>query len=415
MKNKFIILALLISVSACQTVNLPMLCGSDTLLPPKVPTMFRASAVNPTPCAKRKVRLRLDIGYGYGFYDYMKDTNMVKAAFMKVFEAGKWLNQQDSVTVELVKMRVFTTPDMVSQQVNGSMALNYYATNEFLKPDANTYDASGFIDRQTGNHSFTNYGYTGGINLVGQKYFYCCVPIPVDVVIGKYHPVVKTIFHEYGHVAGSDHTQSCKWAGGPIDSCSQPEGACKVVRKVQKNGTIMSYCDLNYGGAVDFSKGYGPLPGAKINQTIQACSTCACEVVIPEVCRYDSTCINGIRTYTPIPPCTTARASASCPIPPCNNLGWEYRLNASGTNDLWILWPVRTDGGTNGTLGLCRYDASCKVIQACSVRSTIKPGAGWYKMSAGEKPSVSGGTYRFFIDGRSGCESRVMFDCFISR
>ena len=75
--------------------------------------------------------------------------------------------------------------------------------------------------------------------------------------------------HETGHNFGSSHTQACVWPtiSGQIDSCVQSEGGCVVGTRANNNGTIMSYCHLN--GAINFLRGFGPLPGDTIRLRYQ--------------------------------------------------------------------------------------------------------------------------------------------------
>ncbi|MBP6386871.1 MAG: hypothetical protein KA327_09665, partial [Pseudarcicella sp.] len=53
---------------------------------------------------------------------------------------------------------------------------------------------------------------------------------------------LSTIAHEIGHSFGSPHTQSCNWAGGPLDFCYATEGDCYDDGLENIKGTIMSYC-----------------------------------------------------------------------------------------------------------------------------------------------------------------------------
>jgi hypothetical protein len=54
----------------------------------------------------------------------------------------------------------------------------------------------------------------------------------------------KTMAHELGHNFGSPHTQSCSWKGGPLDFCYPSEGTCYENPLENKEGTIMSYCNI---------------------------------------------------------------------------------------------------------------------------------------------------------------------------
>lgn len=89
---------------------------------------------------------------------------------------------------------------------------------------------------------------------------------------------VTVITHETGHNFGSMHTQACVWPSlpgggiGSIDSCVNAEqGSCFSFTRPNFNGTIMSYCHLN--GAINFTLGFGPMPGDTIRARYQQ-ATC---------------------------------------------------------------------------------------------------------------------------------------------
>lgn len=84
-----------------------------------------------------------------------------------------------------------------------------------------------------------------------------------------YSWTVNVFCHETGHVLGSPHTQDCFW--GPdgdlrVDDCVS--GNCDTISPPER-GTQMSYCHLTSYG-VDFTKGFGELPGNLIRAAINA-------------------------------------------------------------------------------------------------------------------------------------------------
>ncbi|MFN7117970.1 MAG: M12 family metallo-peptidase [Saprospiraceae bacterium] len=99
-----------------------------------------------------------------------------------------------------------------------------------------------------------------------------------------YSWTVNVITHEMGHSLGSPHTQSCEWAGGPIDNCFCPEGSCSPgPEPPATGGTIMSYCHLNGNTSnctlpsgsnpgVNLSAGFGQLPGDLIRNRVNNAS-----------------------------------------------------------------------------------------------------------------------------------------------
>lgn len=78
---------------------------------------------------------------------------------------------------------------------------------------------------------------------------------------------VEVVTHELGHNLGSWHTHSCNWPSGALDNCVNPEGTCAPGPTPVNGGTIMSYCHLT-GNGINFNKGFGPVPGARIRDKV---------------------------------------------------------------------------------------------------------------------------------------------------
>ncbi|MCI0472779.1 MAG: T9SS type A sorting domain-containing protein, partial [Ignavibacteria bacterium] len=83
----------------------------------------------------------------------------------------------------------------------------------------------------------------------------------------QYSWVVNVVVHEMGHNLGSNHTHSCIWPGGPIDSCFNIEGVCYSGPQIPRVGTVMSYCHLN--SSINLAFGFGPLPGDTIRAHVR--------------------------------------------------------------------------------------------------------------------------------------------------
>ena len=75
--------------------------------------------------------------------------------------------------------------------------------------------------------------------------------------------------HEIGHNFGARHTQWCGWPGGAIDPCQLAERGCAPGDFTRIGSTVMSYCPLITSG-VNFSKGFGALPGSVLRGALNA-------------------------------------------------------------------------------------------------------------------------------------------------
>lgn len=91
-----------------------------------------------------------------------------------------------------------------------------------------------------------------------------------------YSWTINVVTHEMGHNLSSHHTHWCGWAGGAIDTCGPiagypTEGGCAPGPPPTNGGTMMSYCHLTSYG-VNFTNGFGPLPGQAIRNAVTAAS-----------------------------------------------------------------------------------------------------------------------------------------------
>ena len=179
----------------------------------------------------------------------------------------------ESIPVRLSQtISVYTSLDPYSVLNNSYAILNLFGANT---QDNFTGDLAHLLS--TGHNQ--QLGGIAWINILCQPYFY--YPPPDDAHYGRYafsniepnflpYPLyswtVTVITHEMGHNIASKHTHACVWptSSGVVDSCYASEGNCISVTAPNPNGTIMSYCHLINGGAINLSRGFGPLPGDTI-------------------------------------------------------------------------------------------------------------------------------------------------------
>ncbi|MFN0213418.1 MAG: fibronectin type III domain-containing protein [Saprospiraceae bacterium] len=128
---------------------------------------------------------------------------------------------------------------------------------------------------------------------------------------------VEVVTHELGHNLGSWHTQSCNWPMGALDNCVNPEGSCGPGPAPVNGGTIMSYCHLT-GNGINFAKGFGPTPGARIRDKVLN-ATC-----VPQ----SGTVPLGLTSSN----LTQTSATLSwVPVPGATSYTIQYKLSTSGT------------------------------------------------------------------------------------
>lgn len=180
-----------------------------------------------------------------------------------VFNNVATLYANESIPTAISEIFIWTTEDGYSK-TSSITALNQFKTK-----------------RPTFNGDIAHLAALGGNNIGGvawldvlctsYRYAYSNISSTYKSV-PTYSWTVEVMTHEMGHNLGSNHTHWCGWPGGPIDNCYTPEGGCSAGHPPQNGGTIMSYCHLTTYG-INFSNGFGPLPGDKIRSEVSG-ATC---------------------------------------------------------------------------------------------------------------------------------------------
>ncbi|MBK8921365.1 MAG: fibronectin type III domain-containing protein [Saprospirales bacterium] len=186
-----------------------------------------------------------------------------------VFNQVSTLYANEQINITLSQVFVWVSPDNYSTSSSSSALTQFRSARK---------EFNGDIAHLVG---------IGGNNLGGVAYLdVLCVPSYAygfsDInmsfsTVPTFSWTVEVLTHEMGHNLGSPHTQSCSWPGGAIDNCFAVEGNCASGPAPANGGTIMSYCHLSSYG-INFSNGFGPLPGNKIRTEIgnAACLSVSC-------------------------------------------------------------------------------------------------------------------------------------------
>lgn len=236
-----------------------------------------------------KVRLYWEADYtlfNHNFgNNYVNTLNYLTGLFNQVAT----LFYNEGIIAELPALYVWVTPDTFTTT---SSATGLNAIKNKWNSLGNNFDGDlcMLIDGGTTNNGGRAYVLTGGICNRTFAYGY-------SNVRGNYNAVptyswdVEVITHETGHNMGSRHTQSCSWntgangTCGAIDDCVSVEATsgcttCSATTLTNPTppagfkGTIMSYCHLRSGIGINFTNGFGPLPGAAIRTNISNSTSC---------------------------------------------------------------------------------------------------------------------------------------------
>ncbi len=234
----------------------------------KLPPGVQSTA--PTVAGCVKIYLEADYELFQNKVTVQATVNYLAGVFNQV--ATLYANEQ--ITFNLSQLFVWTTADTYST-TSASTVLSQFVAG---RPSFN-----GNIAHLTGlgGSNLGGIGYVDVLCFTGYNYSYGQITASYSTV-PTYSWTVEVMTHEIGHNLGSNHTHWCGWTGGALDNCYTTEGGCAAGPAPTNGGTIMSYCHLVSAG-INFSNGFGSLPGNLIRTKVSA-ATCLAATCPTQAC-----------------------------------------------------------------------------------------------------------------------------------
>lgn len=238
-------------------------CGvNDSDLKPMIEESIENSInANATSVACRAAQIYVEVDnalYNLQDANTTTATNFTNSLFAQVAV----LYSNEGLDIQISQIKIWTTADPYVSANNTADLLNLFSTqvsNTFNGDLAHLLSSRSVGGGRAGLGDLCSKGKGVSGNLTK---FVTNVP--------TYSWNVNVVAHEMGHDFGSPHTHSCTWPGGAIDNCYATEGGCPPGPAPSNGGTIMSYCHLLDVG-MNFSNGFGPLPGNLIRNRAQKC------------------------------------------------------------------------------------------------------------------------------------------------
>jgi hypothetical protein len=364
----------------------PFSCGTDELLENQRAT---PPSFDPKTMTAKKtdncVRIYFEVGYGpytQNNSSVSKTVNWVSSMHNNI----STLYSNDGITVALSEVFVWTTTDPFSG--TPSEILNQFRTTR------TTFN--GDVAQLLRNPATTSIAY---VNALCGTYKYSYSGVNFDYSsVPTYSWNIEAMTHEIGHNLGSPHTHDCVWNGDNtrIDGCGPASGnpgngTCAAGPLPSGGGTIMSYCHLVSSVGINFTKGFGPQPGALIRSTINA-SACL-----------GSDCINSCATtIAGLVVSSPDKTSFTATINDNSGSSWKYKLAKtdgtivqSGISNTKILNFTNL---TPSTYYVISAGNSCSGDQAYSYTQLIMTDADW---CTGTLYTDSGGAAGNYGDSQS--------------
>jgi hypothetical protein len=229
--SKFLLFVLLTFFARILVAQqLPQACGTNDSLSGarlrKYASLTDLTRARTSAGERLEYRLGIDINYAtFQIYNGDKDK-LTKEVNRFVQAASDIFEREINVKLTISYIHIWDKPEpyvFTNDFDYFTNVLDYWTANRFEERDA----VVGFSCRSG--------WFYGGYRMCTSNF-----PTPDNSYID-----VDLLSHELGHTLGSPHTHNCFWPGGPIDRCTNVEGAnneCQDGYPEHVNGSIMSYC-----------------------------------------------------------------------------------------------------------------------------------------------------------------------------
>lgn len=252
--------ASLIEKWSCSVPNEEGFTIQDSLLNKQSNYKLNGNAVQTINCRAIEIYFEADYSMFQQLGSIQNTTDYVNQLFNQV----STLYENEGIDVNISQIKIWNTADPYNAIQFASVILSQFTAN---------MNQSGFNGDLAHFLSFKRSGGIAYLDVLKNRAYATGVSMSLNTqqigVIPTYSNPINVVTHELGHNLGSPHTHWCGWPGGPIDNCYVPEGGdCSIGPKPNNGGTIMSYCHLLENVGINFSNGFGSLPGDLIRTKV---------------------------------------------------------------------------------------------------------------------------------------------------